>query len=129
MKKLKLSLLLLVGMVLCLNLTSCSVDVYYDDDDCVGTWFVTFNYDNWGNYDDGGIMVMHYNGYYEYYSTEYDYRIDRVGYFGRWWVNHGNLFYTYGTDTYNYRIVSQNYDSMRLRNNQPPGDTEIWYRY
>lgn len=130
MKTLKILLLALAGIVANLNLTSCGDDYYYNyDRDCVGTWWITFDYDNWGNYSDGGIMVLYANGRYDYYYSDRDYRYDLVGYYGRWWTDRGNLLYTYGNDTYSYRIVSSSFDAMRLRNNLPPGDTEIWYRY
>lgn len=126
MKNLRSLLLVLTATVLCLSMTSCDERDYIDEFDCVGAWSIAFNPDAWGNYDDGGIMVLGYNGYYEYYFNEYDYYYDRVGYGGRWWIEGRNLLYTYGNDTYSYRITYQSYYTMRLRNNYPPGDTEVW---
>lgn len=128
MKRFKLILLALAGVFIALTVASCG-ERYYDDSDCVGTWYVTFNYDNWGNYDDGGVMCLYYNGFYDYFYSDRDYRYGMVGYSGRWWTEGPNLLYTYGYDTYSYRITTRTYDMLRLRNNYPPGDYEVWYRY
>lgn len=129
MKKCKSIVFLIIGIMACLNTTSCS-DIYYvDDNDCIGTWFVTYNYDQWGRYDDGGIMDLYSNGQYFYYFSERDYIYGRLGYSGRWWTDRDNLIYTYGPDTYSYRVTYNTFNELRLRNNLPPGDVEIWYRY
>lgn len=130
MKRVKYLGLIMVVALCGLFTSSCGeVNIYIDERDCTGTWFVTFNYDNWGNYSDGGIMDLYPSGYYNYYYSEYDYAIGRVYTSGRWWTDRDNLIYTDNYGTYSYRITSTTYDSMRLRNNLPPGDVEIWYRY
>lgn len=128
MKIYKYLAILVIGLIGSVSLTGCD-EIYIDGADCVGTWYVTYNYDSWGNYDDGGIMVLYYNGEYDYYYSEWNYTFDRVGYYGRWWIDGNNLIYTNGRDTYSYRISYWTYDRLRLRNNMPPGDTEVWFRY
>lgn len=128
MKKIRTLIILALTLFGGAALTGCD-EPFVDQRDCVGTWYITFDYDNWGGYADGGIMVLYYNGRYDYYYSERDYFIDRIGYFGRWWTDGPNLLYTYGNDTFSYRITSHTYDMMRLHNNLPPGDIEVWYRY
>ena len=124
------NIFLLVFSALLFNIVASGCDEpFVSENDCVGTWQVTFNYDSWGNYEDGGVMVLYYNGRYDYYFSDWDYRMDRIGYYGEWWTDRDNLLYTYGRDTYSYRITTQTYNMMRLRNNLPPGDMEVWYRY
>lgn len=122
--------MVIIAIISSVGLSSCgNTEVYVYDNNLVGDWWITFNYDDWGYYDDGGIMSLYPNGEYDYYYSERDYHVGRVGYYGRWWIDRDNLIYTTGYDTYSYRITSQGYDYIRLRNNLPPGDFEVWYRY